>query len=70
MLYGNVNGYDGRPTQSQVSRMAVLTKQLDEADAKLRSLLAGDVVALSAGLAKKKLDPIVPLTREAWEAKK
>ena len=34
-LYGNVNGYEGRPTRSQLDRMAVFEKQLAEAEAKL-----------------------------------
>lgn len=32
-LYGNVNMYEGRPTQSQLTRMAALEKQLDAATA-------------------------------------
>jgi photosystem II stability/assembly factor-like uncharacterized protein len=33
MLYGNVNAYEGRPTESQLTRLAVLEQQLDSAAA-------------------------------------
>jgi photosystem II stability/assembly factor-like uncharacterized protein len=69
MLYGNVNGFDGRPTQSQIGRMGVLSGQLDTAYAQFEGLLAKDGAAVSAALARKKLEPIVRLTREKWEAR-
>ena len=58
LLYGNVNGYEGRPTQSQVSRMAVLAKQLDEAIARFDRVVATDLPALNADLAARKMDGI------------
>ena len=70
MLYGNVNGYDGRPTQSQIARMGVLGAQLDAAYAQFESLLAGQGASLNAALARKKLDPIAKLTREKWDGAK
>jgi hypothetical protein len=66
-LYGNVNGYEGRPTGSQINRMDVLTRQLDDAVAAFEQKMAKDAVALNAQLARKKLDPIVRLTPEEWE---
>lgn len=36
-LYGNVNGFDGRPTKSQVDRMAVLEAELDAATAAFKA---------------------------------
>ena len=36
LLYGNVNGYEGRPTQSQLDRMGVLGKELAAATSKFR----------------------------------
>ncbi len=58
LLYGNVNGYEGRPTESQVRRMAVLAKQLDEAIARFERLVAADLPALNADLAARKMDGI------------
>jgi hypothetical protein len=39
-LYGNVNGYEGRPTQSQVERMAVLDAELQAAEAAFQRTVA------------------------------
>jgi photosystem II stability/assembly factor-like uncharacterized protein len=57
-LYGNVNGFDGRPTRSQVDRMGVLAGQLDAATATLAAVVANDVPALNGELAKKQLEPL------------
>ncbi len=67
MLYGNVNGYEGRPTQSQIQRMGVLGKQLDAALAQFEASFKKDAEPLSGQLQKRKLEPIVKLTREEWE---
>jgi photosystem II stability/assembly factor-like uncharacterized protein len=68
-LYGAVNGHDGRPTESQMSFRQVLGQQLDEARTTFQSLMAKDAAALEAGLKGKGLDPLAPLTREAWTKK-
>ncbi len=67
MLYGNVNGYEGRPTQSQIRRMGVLGRQLGAAAARFDTTLAKDAEALSAELRKRQLDPILRLSREEWD---
>jgi capsule polysaccharide export protein KpsE/RkpR len=68
-LYGNVNGYEGPPTQSQLTRMAVLEEQLGAAVAAFDTAMAKQGAAVSAALAALKLPPITPLTREVWEAR-
>ena len=68
-LYGNVNGYEGRPSDSQINRMGVLAKQLDDAAAAFDATMAKEATALNAQLAKKKIDPIVKLTPEAWNTR-
>ena len=65
-LYGNVNGYEGRPTQSQLDRMAVFEKQLQEARAKLDAAVDKEFTAVKAGLAAKKLEPLAKLFEEDW----
>ena len=37
-LYGAINGYSGRPTESEIERTTVIEKQLDDAGAKLKSI--------------------------------
>jgi hypothetical protein len=69
VLYGNVNGYEGRPTESQRRRMAVLAKQLDAADAAFDATLAREGAALNRDLARRKLAPIARPTRAEWDAR-
>src|SRR5205814_7515923 len=66
-LYGGVNGYFGKPTQSQIERTAVLKTQLDAAAARFNGVASKDVIAINAALTKDKLQPVVVLTREDWE---
>jgi len=68
-LYGSVNGYEGRPTQTQLDEMGSLGHQLDEAATKLDAAATKEVPALSPLLEKKKLEPLKPLTQEEWKEK-
>ncbi|HEX7487076.1 MAG TPA: hypothetical protein VF332_13055 [Vicinamibacterales bacterium] len=58
-LYGNVNGFDGRPTKSQVDRMGVLAAELDAATATFKAATARELALLNPALSKRKIDPIV-----------
>ena len=69
VLYGNVNSYEGRPTESQRRRMGVLARQLDVAHAAFEATMAKEGTAVNQQLARKKIDPIVKLTRDAWTQK-
>ena len=66
-VYGGVNGYDGRPTQSQLDQVKVLGGQLDQAAGRLDKLEAGELAAVNRELEAKKLAPIQPKSREEWE---
>jgi photosystem II stability/assembly factor-like uncharacterized protein len=68
-LYGAVNYYEGAPTGSQLDNLKLMEKQLADAGAKLQSIFAKDLVAANGALAKAKLDPIKPLTRDDWNKK-
>ncbi len=68
-LYGGVNGYEGRPTQSQLERMTVLGKQLDQAAAKFETITNQQLPSVNAALEKEKLEPLTPMTREEWAKK-
>ncbi len=57
-LYSNVNGYEGRPTQSQLDRMAVLAADLEAAGRKLDALADPEIAALNPLLLKAKLEPL------------
>jgi hypothetical protein len=68
-LYGNVNGYEGRPTQSQLARMEVLDEKLRTASGAFEATMARETAALSARLARLKLEPVTKLSWEAWDAR-
>jgi hypothetical protein len=68
MLYGNVNGYNGRPTQSQLNRMTALSRDLDAAWAKFNGT-SKEMGLLNTEFAKRKLEAIKPMTEETWRKK-
>jgi hypothetical protein len=69
MLFGAVNLADGRPTESQVTRMGVLGGILEDAYRKFQSTVGKELPSLNPALQAKKLDPITPMTEDAWKAK-
>ncbi|HEY6969244.1 MAG TPA: glycosyl hydrolase [Candidatus Angelobacter sp.] len=68
-LYGSINEYDGRPTQSQLDNMQTLLAQLDRADADFQKTASAQLPAINQALEQAKLEPIKILTREEWEKK-
>ena len=69
VLYGNVNGFEGRPTQSQIARMGVLTSDLLAAEKKLDTAAAGEVAAVNKALTAKSLPALTRLEEAAWRKK-
>jgi photosystem II stability/assembly factor-like uncharacterized protein len=67
-LYGGVNGFDGRPTKSQLDRMAALEKELDAASARLDAYVAKELPVANGALPKDAA-PLKDLTREEWDRK-
>lgn len=68
-LYGAVNGYSGRPTESQVENATVLLKKLDEAGAQFQSIAKAQVPPLNTALQGKNLEPLSVTSREDWDKK-
>jgi len=68
-LYSNVVFYEGRPSQAQVQRTDVLARELDDVVKDFDSWLGKEMAGINSELARKKLEPITPLTREEWEKK-
>ncbi|HEX6898408.1 MAG TPA: glycosyl hydrolase [Thermoanaerobaculia bacterium] len=66
-LYGSVNGYDGRPSKSQLDQMKFLGGELEKAEARLEELQSGGVAAANRELEKRKLEPLKAKSREEWE---
>jgi len=66
-LYGDVNTYEGRPTDYQVTRAESLGHELEDVIADFRKLMDKELPGINAGLQKKKLATISVLTEADWE---
>ena len=68
-LYGAVNGYSGRPTQSQVESTAVLLKKLDDAGGQFKSITTTQLPPLNTALQGNQQQPLTVTSREDWNKK-
>ena len=66
-LYGDVNTYEGRPSDAQVARTAALGHELEDIIVDFRKVTDKELPAINAGLRKKKLEPIAVLSEADWE---
>jgi photosystem II stability/assembly factor-like uncharacterized protein len=66
-LYGNVNNYEGRPSQTQVERTDAIARELADVVKSFDEWLAKEMPALNSALEKGSLGKIEILTREEWE---
>src|SRR5881296_230131 len=65
-LYGNVNNYEGRPTEYQVRRTNDLGRELEDVITDFRKLSDKELPAINSGLKKKKREPITVLSEADW----
>jgi photosystem II stability/assembly factor-like uncharacterized protein len=65
-LYGGINGFEGRPTRSQLDQLGVLGARLDKAAARLEALGKADLANVNKALSGRKLEPVTLLTMEEW----
>ena len=68
-LYGAVNNYDGRPTNSMLDNLKLMEKELADAATRIDGLMTKSLPTVNAALTKAKLEGVTALTRDAWEAK-
>jgi photosystem II stability/assembly factor-like uncharacterized protein len=68
-LYGAINGYEGRPTKSQLDQLRVMGARLDNAANRLQTLAETHLPAVNKGLAGRKLEPVTLVTFEEWQKK-
>jgi hypothetical protein len=66
-VYGDVNGYEGRPTAEQTARAASLAKELEDVITDFRKLTDAELPAINAGLQKKKMEIISVLSESDWQ---
>jgi hypothetical protein len=57
-LYGAVNGYSGRPTQSEVESTTTWQKKLDEAGTQFQAIATAGIPALNTALQSNKQEPL------------
>ncbi|HVT61196.1 MAG TPA: glycosyl hydrolase [Thermoanaerobaculia bacterium] len=65
-LYGTINGYEGRPSRSQLDEVKVMQGRLDHAADQLAAIEKGEMAEVNRALQASKLAPIAALTREEW----
>jgi hypothetical protein len=65
-LYGDVNGYEGRPTDSQVARADVLTHELEDVIREFTELTGRQLPAINRALETNKLAVLRVVPEEDW----
>jgi photosystem II stability/assembly factor-like uncharacterized protein len=65
-LYGDVNGYEGRPTDSQVARAGVLAHELEDVIHEFTELTGRQLPAINRALETKKLAALRVVPEEDW----
>jgi photosystem II stability/assembly factor-like uncharacterized protein len=67
-LYGAIGDYYGRPTQSQIERLADLSVEADNMKATVDAIFTKNLASLNQQIGKASLAPIKILTREEFDA--
>jgi photosystem II stability/assembly factor-like uncharacterized protein len=68
-LYGSVNGFEGRPTQSQITYISELSKELGTVVAEFDALTKKEMPAVNGTLQKKSAEPLRLMTKDEWQKK-
>lgn len=67
-LYGNIVFYDGGPTQTEIERADALARELADVQRDFDAWATRDLASINSALRGKKLEPVVVITRQQWEA--
>jgi photosystem II stability/assembly factor-like uncharacterized protein len=67
-LYGELQGYEGRPGDYQITRIDSLTKDLKDVADSFDAFVAKELPAVNKTLKLKKLPEVQPIKREQWDA--
>jgi hypothetical protein len=67
-LYGAILNYEGRPGDYQIARIDSLKKELDDVAGEFDAFVTKELPAVNKALSQKKLEPIRPIDRKAWDA--
>src|SRR4029077_9443701 len=66
-LYGDVNGYEGAPTDYQAARTDTLARELEDVIDNFRKLSDKELPGINAALKKKKLEAIQVQSENEWK---
>ena len=66
-VYGDVLGYDGRPTAAEVARTEVLGRELEDVIKEFQKITAEELPAINSGLQEKKLNVIETVPEAEWQ---
>src|SRR5207247_4213366 len=66
-VYGDVNQYDGRPTEEQIARSDSLSRELDDVVREFMTLTGQQLPDLNRRLAARKLGIIEVVSEDAWK---
>ena len=69
-LYGNVNNYEGRPTEYQTARAASLAHELEDIVTEFQKTAEKNLATINPALKKNKLEAITVLTESEWQKKR
>ena len=69
-LYGEINGYEGRPTDYQAARSDSLAHELEDVVGDFQKMAQSELPAVNAVLKKKKAEAITVLTEGDWQKKR
>jgi hypothetical protein len=68
-LFGSVNGYGGRPTESELARLQTLRSRLDEAVRRFGALTGDGLAPVNRSLEGAGRAPLRVLSEEEWHAR-
>jgi len=66
-LYGDLNQYEGRPTNEQVARADSLGRELEDVITDFRKMTDAELPAINSGLTKRKLAVISVFSESDWQ---
>jgi photosystem II stability/assembly factor-like uncharacterized protein len=66
-IYGDVMGYQGRPTASQITRLENLSGEVGLYDERIKRIIETDLARINTSLLKNRLTAIQIITREEFE---
>jgi hypothetical protein len=69
-IYGDAMSYQGRPTESQITRLESLSEEVQNFDQRLGQIIGQDLVRLNNLLAKKQVGEIKLITLEEFQEEK